>query len=762
MKNEIEKMRTTATDIIRFILLFLLALAVIAPVIGTVYIFFGWHWGRGAFIINVLLSLFLACYLYRIGMFQIQNLRECVVLLIITIVSLKLYSQYSPVLNIAQDPSLYMLRALNLVNYGHDYKPMLTYNYFIENGIINPQTEYGMLHSGTYFSSPNLHCDFFPGGSFFYSLFGLISKDIIFYGQTAVMLINSWLMYFAIKKISGIKSCAVSGIYTLTFIVAPLIVWFGRGSFTEPVALLFLLLIMNILAMDKSSPVLLALCFLASYSARMDYFIILLIGIFIILYIHIPTGILYTGAVVGQVFLYRNVYECYFSRISNEMRLFKYQIPIVLAVFVISFLFVKWKRELLPEILYSKWVKYLLIGIGLLCIGLMFYDNIVPEDSYQVALIHGQMMRTYKEECLDLLFLVFPSIILCLGLAGMYKFIDQERLNFVTSVFLLGVGVVYLYLLFGGANSPMLYWLLRRYYNNIIPISLLAFCCFFHNLHKNHAYFLAGACMLLSLNLYLNSGQCVDYDGLDKSISEIESDIKEQGYITVYYPASLKKEVSPLFGYSDLEFVPIDFNEYRRLKERKEDFDLSNSLIIATNQIEGMDPHIYNISYLKLGETYGEIPKTVYENNREILAYPLDEYVCNGNAGNIYPMGFTKEITGITDDQWTASVAEIICDDLDIMNDSELVIELKEYYNYYIAQGDMESLNLEVIVNDNYCLDFINYDGNNISFALDKLKESEEKLNKIRITCNTFSPFETGRDQDDRDLGIAINQIYVQ
>ena len=86
MKNEIEKMRTTATDIIRFILLFLLALAVIAPVIGTVYIFFGWHWGRGAFIINVLLSLFLACYLYRIGMFQIQNLRECVVLLIITIV----------------------------------------------------------------------------------------------------------------------------------------------------------------------------------------------------------------------------------------------------------------------------------------------------------------------------------------------------------------------------------------------------------------------------------------------------------------------------------------------------------------------------------------------------------------------------------------------------------------------------------------------------------------------------------------------------
>lgn len=211
-----------------------------------------------------------------------------------------------------------------------------------------------------------------------------------------------------------------------------------------------------------------------------------------------------------------------------------------------------------------------------------------------------------------------------------------------------------------------------------------------------------------------------------------------------------------------MEFVPIDFNEYRRLKERKEDFDLSNSLIIATNQIEGMDPHIYNISYLKLSETYGEIPKTVYENNREILAYPLDEYVCNGNAGNIYPMGFTKEITGITDDQWTASVAEIICDDLDIMNDSELVIELKEYYNYYIAQGDMESLNLEVIVNDNYCLDFINYDGNNISFALDKLKESEEKLNKIRITCNTFSPFETGRDQDDRDLGIAINQIYVQ
>ena len=764
MGAKAEKLVNTFTDIIKYGLLFLLSLVIVSPMIGSVYVFFDWYWGKVALVINLLLACVLACYIYKIGMLQIENMKESLVLLVIMTVCFGLYSQYSPVLEIMQDPSLYMFRALNLVNYGHRYKPMLVYNDLIANGIINLKNGYAAIQNGTYFQAPVLQTDFFPGGSFFYSLFGLLSKKLIFFGQTAIMVINSWLMYFALKKVSKVRNFFALGLYTLTFMVAPLIVWFGRGSFAEPVALVFLLLIINLLTTDKCPPILLAICFLASYSARIDYFIILLMGLFIIMYINLKVGIVYTVAVVGQIFLYQNVYECYFSRIADDLILFKYQIPLVVVFFIISFLLLKWQRDLLPKVLYSKWVKFLVIGIGFICVCLMFYDNIVPKDFYEIALIHKQMLRTYREECLDLLFLVFPSIILCLGLMGMYKFIDKERVNFITSIFLLGVGVIYLYLLFGGANSPMLYWLLRRYYNNIVPISLLSFCCLFSSLHKNQEYLLAVTCMFLSLNLYLNSGQIIDYEGLDTSVSKMEHEIKAQGYETVYYPMYLKREISPLFSYSDLEFVPIDFNEYRVLKERRNEFDLSDSIILANDidVIKDMDAYTYEMSYIKLGEAYGEIPKEVYEKSMMIRGYELKEYMGNGENGCIYPAGFIKSITGMYDDGWTSSKAQITFDGLNIENDSELVVELKKFNNYFITNGNMEELDLEVIVNDNYCLELINYDGNSFYFALDKLKESGEDLNKIMISSNTFSPFEKGIAKDARKIGIAVEEIYVQ
>lgn len=213
-----------------------------------------------------------------------------------------------------------------------------------------------------------------------------------------------------------------------------------------------------------------------------------------------------------------------------------------------------------------------------------------------------------------------------------------------------------------------------------------------------------------------------------------------------------------------MEFVPIDFNEYRVLKERRNEFDLSDSIILASDidVIKGMDAYTYEMSYIKLGEAYGEIPKEVYEKSMTIRGYELKEYMGNGENGCIYPAGFIKSITGMYDDGWTSSKAQITFDGLNIENDSELVVELKKFNNYFITNGNMEELDLEVIVNDNYCLELINYDGNSFYFALDKLKESGEDLNKIMISSNTFSPFEKGIAKDARKIGIAVEEIYVQ
>lgn len=761
MSRILQRILLTLTEIIRCTLLFLVALAVVSPMIGTVFAFFDWYWGRMALVSNLLFAMLLFFFFYKMDVLQSDNTKENIVLLGVTAICLYGYSQYSPVLYIAQDPSVYMFKALNLVNYGHTYKPMLAYNYFVDNGIIEPLTGYGQLFSGTFLEGSKLHADFYPGGTFFYTLFGLVSKEMIFYAQTAIMMMNAWLMFFAIKRLAGLKNCVVVGIYTLAFMVAPLIVWFGRGSFAEPVALLFLLLIINILSAERQYPIILAVCFLAAYSARMDYLFIVLLGVFIVSYFDIKVGTVYVVVAMAQTLIYKHTYSFYYNRITAiDMPLLKYQIPMILIAFVISIFFIKWKKDLLLNIFYSKWVKYLLVVIGLMCLCLMFYDNVVPKDNYTMAQIHGRMLRTYEEEILDLIFLVFPSIIFTLGLVGLYKFIDKERINFVTSVFVLGVGIVYLYLLFGGANSPQLYWLLRRYYNNVVPITMLAFCCLFNNLQKNQEYLLAVVCVALSANLYLNSGQIADYDGLDKSVIKVEEAIKNQGYEVVYYPMTIKNLISPLFSYSDLDFVPLTFDEYLVLKENKDNFDLRNSLLLTGADGITDSAQMYEISYRKLGENYGEVPKEIYDKKAELAGYNLKEYMNLSDGRNVYPGGFINGIRGITD-EWTSSEAEIAFDNINVENDSELVLEMYDYYNFYIDNKDLEGLNLKVIVNDEYELELIDYDNYVFTFSLDDVQEQGGILNKIKISSNTFCPADVGRG-DVRQLGIAVKEINVQ
>ncbi len=748
-----------SASILRFVCLFFLSLIIISPMTGTFFTFIQFHWGKAAFFGNVLLAGVMSVYLGRTNILLVENKAESIVLILLTAGSVYLYMQYSPSLYLAQDPSIYLLKAFNLVNYGYCYKPMHIYSGFIAENIIEPMAEYT---NGIYYEMPNVYADFFPGSSFFYSLFGMVSKNMIFYAQTAMMTVNAWLLYFAIKKTAGIRHIA-AGNYTLMFLAAPVIVWFGRGSFTEPAALVYLLLIINTLNLDRQYPFFLSICFLSSYSSRIDYLLLMLLGVFLISYINDKAGFIYTVAVICEILLYKSTYVYYYGRITTvDMPLLQYDIVLVLIAFAASTILLKWKKELLYSLFYSKAVKYFVAAAGILCFCLIFYNNAVSAEEYRLELIHGKMLRTYQEEILDLLFLVFPSIVLSLGLVGMYKLIDKEKIHFTTSVFIVGAGIVYLYLLFGSSNSPQLYWMLRRYYNNILPICVLAFCCLFRSLKKEPYYLLAAVCMALSLNMYLDSGQIVDFKGLDQSTAKLEQEIKAQGYHTVYFLQRDMRAISPLFTYSDLEFVPVHPQELIYFKQEKDQFDFTNALFLVSDLFvnKTIEDHFWQmeLSYLKLGETYGEIPKEVYEKSVSLLGCSMNKLL-SSKGKPIYPL-LVEKAKGI-DGDWTLAEAEISFSQMDVSSDSELVFELYEYDHKYIDQKDIDGLQLQVIVNGKYLLEMTSYKDYKFKFSLNNVKRAGEEMNHIKITCNTFCPADVGKN-DARNLGIAVKEIYVQ
>lgn len=748
-----------SAKILRFVILFLLSLLIVSPMIGTFFTWIDFHWGKTAFCCNLLLAGGMAVFFNRTPILMPESAAESMVLIVLTAASVCLYAQYSPALYLAQDPSIYLLKAYNLVNYGFCYKPMQTYSGFVAEKIIEPMIGYA---NGLSYQMPNLYADFFPGSSFFYSLFGMVSKNIIFYAQTAIMAVNTWLMYGALKKTAGIGYLAVWN-YTMMFFAAPVIVWFGRGSFTEPAALVYLLLIINILNLEKPYPVLLAVCFLSSYSSRIDYLLLMLLGIFIIVSFDVKVGVIYTLAVIGEVLLYKDTYSYYFHRITTiDMPLLQYSMALILIAFAGSMILARWKKEWMYSVFYSKAVRYLIAGAGILCVCLMFYNNVVSADNYHMQLIHGRMLRTYQEEILDLLFLTFPSMVLCLGLAGMYQLIDQKRIHFATSVLIVGMGIAYLYLLFGSSNSPQLYWMLRRYYNNILPISVIAFCCLFRSLKRETCYLLSFVCMALSVNMYLDSGQIVDYQGLDQSVAKLEQEVKELGYSTIYYLQRDIQAISPLFVYSGMEFVPVSWQDLIQLKENKDQIDFTDAFFLAADILENktMDEGMWRseMNYLKLGENYGQIPKDVYDKSIPLIGCSMYE-ILNSNGKPVYPL-LAEKTEGI-DGDWTLAEAKIDLSPIDVSSDHELVLKCYDYDQKFIDENDMDGLHLQVVVNGKYLLEMIGYQDYEWRFSLGQVKKAGEEVNQVQINCNTFCPAKEGKN-DARNLGIALKEIYVQ
>lgn len=748
------------------LLLFCVSIVIISPLVGTLFELFGLEWGWVAVALTFILSALIAGVLQKESFLAVGSAREFAWLVVLMAGAVLIYTQYSPVLELRQDPSVYMLKAMNLVNYGHLYSPASVTEQLCRAGILdqNNLEGYAMIQNGTEYMDGRLYVDFYPGGTFFYAIVGLFSKQLIFYAQSLIMVLNVVLFYFVIRKLASKQMISSKIVLTAIFFIAPIIVWFGRGSFSEPFALFFVLLLINFLLHEKLPIWLTALAFCASYSSRIDYLLLLLIGVFIITFLSKRAGILFTLAAVVEIFIFKEVYFIYYNRITTQdMPVLKYGLALLAVALVISLIIAQYGKEWIQKIYYSKVVQILFALAGMGCTLLMFRDNIISEENYEYAEMHGRVIRTYAEEILDLLSLVFPSFILVAGLLGIVYFIRRKEIPFLASVFMLGITTVYLYFLLAAGNSPQLYWMLRRYYNVILPMLFFAFVLALVNIQKKTMLIISAACFLISTNMFLDSGQIPDYEGLDDSVRKAETTLRRAEANVVFYDQELRYEVSSLMSYDMAEFIPVDMSNEQQIGDIldwiQDNVETNTVWLLGEKYVADADD--IDISFAKMGEAYGEIPKEIYDTSYKMYMYRSEDFLTleEDTQSVIYPNIRVSSCEGFYDDgEWMDGALHIETSDMTTEGYNKLYVKMYNYENFYLDNDNEVGLDLTMLINGQE-VKLLGIDHNCAMFDISRLNV---EIHNVEVKCNTFNQVALEVGEDDRDLGIAVETIYME
>lgn len=750
---------------------YIIALLIVSPLLGTLLAYFDLPWRWRTIIPILAVAVIIAFCIHKLRLFTINGWKELCILLAVLSIGAGIYSEYSPVLEIRQDPGLYMYRALNLVNYGYVYEPVDIYTQLqkmseiklegVEEKVYNKDNilvnySYGKVQNGTYLEGNKLYVDFYPGGSFFYAIIGKVHKPFIFYGQTIIMLAVIWVLYFVMKALAQQKDPLSNALCVILFAVSPIIVWFGRGSFSEPVALFFFLFIILVLLRKEIevSGVVLILALCASYTARIDFISLMALGAFLIFYADLKLGIIYgTSAFVSMYFI-QNTYPLYYSRItSNDMPVLRYGFLLIAAGALLGAVIGKWGKKAFDKLVYAGWVKNLALAVGVLLTLTMFLDNIIPEQDYSYAISYGQYIRTYSESIMELLFLVFPGVVLVSGFIGIHTLLDRKnKLAFI--IFICGSVLATSSLLFGANNSPQLYWVSRRYMSVLLPGVFLGFVSLLQKLEKEVRQIICLVCMMLSLNMLFNSNQVVNYEGLDQAVIEVEKQLKDKGYDTVYYTNEIKMAVSPLRSYSDIDFVLIKTDMMQSFFDYIADKDTSGSVFITDLDMGPMEYEEHALHFVTQGESYGSIPKEAYSQNTQLKVYKVDEIK---ECKAIYPGIYTRKAVGFDKDGWNAGYSVFYTYENTRKYD-QLIVEMNDFYNYNIERNS-EDYKIRAKINGEYMLTASKFEDNRLYYDISGIPE---KVSKIELFCPTFNLKKLGLGEDSRNLGINVLQLYYR
>lgn len=619
--------------VISCLFLYLCALIAISPLVGTVWSFLKLKWGILPVVIMLVLAFAGSYILQKYNFFSIQSWQELLVFSGMMAFIMFIYVQYSPVLSIQQDQALYIFKSFNLINYGTLEKPISTFAELTKEGFINSDLSlynYGAFENGTQVRDNAVHPDFYAGSAYFYTIFGMLSKGLAFYGQTMIMAVNGWLLYCILKHLLNSKDQLLAAIYTMTFAVSPVIIWFGRSSSTEPTALFFWLLIFSLLLVQDVPDYILIIVFMTALTARIDYFLVALIGVFIITYRSRKLGAVYTACTGIFMYLTSQVFWIYYNRIgARDFKIIKYQIPLLFAVYLISYIVSRWGKNLVETIYSHKACKYILILLGGLVICMMFRNTLTPEQYYGRFTEFGLNMYSYEEFIMDHLYQAFPSVIIVIGLVGSYKLLKHEQMNILAGIFVFPLLVISCYFVYKSGNAPQMYFLLRRYYNIFLPSLLISFAVFIESENREKNILISSVIFLLACNLYMDSKQKVEYAELDTNVQAFVEKYPEEEISTIFYNYEDKFDISPIVSYCSYDIVPLQNEQEIRdvcADKAKKYYDGSTSLYLSTEELDIVEyKDKMSLNYYRMGETLVDIPKEYYYLEVPVYVYDMTD-----------------------------------------------------------------------------------------------------------------------------------------
>lgn len=745
---------------IEAVLAVLLSFTVIATIIGTVNIFLGLKWNLLTLFIISIVSIYLA-YKTR-NLFYIDKKKNRQTLFGVAVILAIIYSLYSPVLEVRQDPAVYMLKSMNLINYGTTYAPTNDLDILINDGILQKSDYegYAKILNGTKYQEKGLETDFYAGPAFINASIGLIDKGLSFYGVTLIAILVGVLMYYILIQHEFFdEHDKLAGILTIIFMGSPINTWFFRGTYSESISCLYFLLLIYLLTkmpkLNITNSIFIMAVALAAYCVRLDYIIIVLVVIFILTYSNIKYGLISTIIAFISHIIVKNTYNIYYSRISvNDFKVIQFASILLIIAFLagVTFRQLKIKNILSVEmIIEHKMFKYLLVGLACVLIILSFRSSFVRDGNFEQVFMDGAMRQSYNEEIFNRFFMVFPSFIIILGVLSLPKFFLNKVFSTNSKIYVMAVFIPYCYYLYQSGNSPQLYFNMRRYIYIILPVIFLAFTYLMAKMDKKIAKLLVLGAAILMLHAQLESKQIIEFKGLDKSTQAFEKKYCTEDAIFLY-DSELRYDFSSVVSYIKNECIQVD--DLSLLKSIGETLKSKKIYYVSKDPINKVGEK-FTVSYRRMGENFDDLPKDRQEKDLSMYVTPISSITDSESQANaIYPSKSISYTGFYEDGSWTNGNLNIYGNISRNESDKYLILKRCNYDNPLAKRNELK---IHVLINNSEAiLEKQSEDGQSFYFVI---PQGIEQINNINIKTNTFTPKDEGINGDGRALGLDIESI---
>ncbi len=740
----------------------LLSFIVIATIVGTLNVFLKIKWGYFTLAIIIICSILLGYSVKKF--FYINEKKNRRIMILVMIILTIIYGIYSPVLEVRQDPSVYMLKSMNLINYGTTYDPNNSLDILINDRVLDKQNYkgYATILNGTEYLGYGIETDFYAGPSFINASLGLLNKDFSFYGVTLIgVLIGVLVYYILIQNEFFKKNYKIAGALTLVFMISPINTWFFRGTYSESISCLYFLLLgyffTKVQKMNLNSNLFIILTSIAAYCNRLDYIIIILMVIFILAYSNIKYGLINAIIALVSHCIVKNTYEIYYSRIStNDFKVIQLAYLLIILAFIMGSIFniLKTKDIIsIEKIIENKIFKYLLIILAFVIIILSFRSSFVRNGNFEQVFMDGAIRQSYNEEIFNRFFMVFPSFIIIFGIINLPKFLLHEEFNEKSKIFLMGIFIPYCYYLYKSGNSPQLYFNMRRYVYILLPIIFFSFAYFISKMDKKVANLIVLGAAILMLHTQLDSKQIIEFKGLDKSVQSFEDKYCTDEAVFLYN-SDLRYDFSSIISYMKNDAIPVD--DLSMLKLINQSLNGKTIYYVSRNSMNSQSEK-FDVSYTRMGENFDDLPKDRQNKKLEMYITPLTGLINNSTESDeIYP-NTSLTFTGFYENgPWTDGNLNIYGTILNNKSNNYIVLRRCDYSN---PLADKNELGIVVYVNDiKISLEKTSEDGLSLYY---KLPNDIKEISKITIKSNTFIPKDEGINGDGRKLGIDIESIKM-